>query len=208
MKLIKITNGTYGHRPGGSEFTKTKTANDEPFEVADAEAERLVAMKVAAYAEPVEAENHTDEDVCARFAESLSSYIDSADDVSAAIISAFELLAQAAADAGVELPVESVATPEGGENGEGEGVNSSEQENGAEGAENNEQPDNEDSDVDIPAYNAEMSVAALKEIFRDCGLTYKVSMSRADMVAALDEYFADDDDGESPPDLGTEEPVT
>jgi len=204
MKRIKIINGTYGHRPEGSKSTHPKTANDGPFEVNDSEAERLVAMGVAAHSGTVEVESRTDEDAYAKLEESLLGYIEGADDVSVAVTSAFELLAQAAIDAGVELPVNGVATSAGNGNGEGSGVNSSGQENGAEGA------DYDDGDgADIPEYNAEMSVADLKQIMEDCGLTYKAGMNRAYMVAALDEHFAStDDDGETPPALGTEEPVT
>jgi len=49
MKLIKIKNGTYGHRP--EPFTvELKTAGDPPFEVSDSEADRLVTLGVAAIA--------------------------------------------------------------------------------------------------------------------------------------------------------------
>jgi len=170
-------------------------------------------MKVAAYAEEVAVESPTDEDAFAKLAESLLGYIDGTDDVPAAVASAFELLAQAANDAGVELPVNGVATPDGGADARGLSVAPPEQKSGTEGEENDESPavdddDNvEDEDEGIPKYNAETSFADLKQIMKDCGLTYKVGMSRVDVVAALDEYFADEDDGEVPPALGTEEPV-
>lgn len=43
--LIHITNGIYGHYEG--EWLKPKSRSDPPFEVDDAEAERLVALGVA-----------------------------------------------------------------------------------------------------------------------------------------------------------------
>lgn len=45
MKLIHITNGTYGYRKDG--FLDPKTNSDPPFEVDDTEAERLAALGVA-----------------------------------------------------------------------------------------------------------------------------------------------------------------
>lgn len=41
----------------------------------------------------------------------------------------------------------------------------------------------------IPEYNASMSAAKLREIGKDCGLTFKVGMSKADMVSELDAFF-------------------
>ena len=46
MKQIKIINGTYGFRPNPP-AVEPKTPDDAPFFVEDAEADRLVAMKVA-----------------------------------------------------------------------------------------------------------------------------------------------------------------
>lgn len=46
MKQIKIINGTYGFRPNPP-AVEPKTPDDEPFFVEDAEADRLVALKVA-----------------------------------------------------------------------------------------------------------------------------------------------------------------
>jgi len=70
---------------------------------------------------------------------------------------------------------------------------------------------------DIPSYSVEMKSTELREIMSDYGIPYKVGMSKADMVAALDEYFkeesGEDSDGgsegdeEAPPDLEAEEPV-
>lgn len=56
----------------------------------------------------------------------------------------------------------------------------------------------------IPAYSADMKVAELREIGAMCGLTFKVGMSKAEMVAELDDYIEAhtvegvevDDDGE------------
>ena len=70
---------------------------------------------------------------------------------------------------------------------------------------------------EIPSYSVDMKSTELREIMSDYGIPYKVGMSKADMVAALDEYFkeesGEDSDGgsegdeEAPPDLGAEEPV-
>lgn len=60
-----------------------------------------------------------------------------------------------------------------------------------------------------PAYSVDMKAAELRAIMELCGLTYKVGMTKADMVAALDEYYRDadgEDDGEDPPDLSPEAP--
>lgn len=46
MKQIKIINGTYGFRPQ-PHIVEPKTAEDAPFSVDDAEADRLVSLKVA-----------------------------------------------------------------------------------------------------------------------------------------------------------------
>lgn len=47
--LIKITKGTYGHWDG--KMVVAKTAKDEPFELDDEKAKRLVDLGVAIYAE-------------------------------------------------------------------------------------------------------------------------------------------------------------
>lgn len=60
-----------------------------------------------------------------------------------------------------------------------------------------------------PEYSTKMKVAELREIMDDCGISFRVGMSKADMVEALDEYFEDDleDDLDEMPDLLPEEPV-
>lgn len=58
--------------------------------------------------------------------------------------------------------------------------------------------------VGIPVYSAEMSAKELREIGKLCGLTFPATMSKADMVAALDKHIEEntvegvtiDDDGE------------
>jgi hypothetical protein len=59
--LIKIIKGTYGHQlpvvPGGKKTIVAKTSKDEPFEVSDAQAQRLIRLEVAvAYGEVQEEE--------------------------------------------------------------------------------------------------------------------------------------------------------
>lgn len=49
MKLIRIINGTYGHRPEGSRYILPVKAGDPPIRVADDKAERLVENKIAEY---------------------------------------------------------------------------------------------------------------------------------------------------------------
>ena len=51
MKLVKIINGTYGHRPTGSAYVLPVAAGGQPISVTDEEAERLVNLGVAAYVE-------------------------------------------------------------------------------------------------------------------------------------------------------------
>lgn len=43
--------------------------------------------------------------------------------------------------------------------------------------------------VGIPEYSTENTAAELREIGKLCGLTFKVGMSKADMVAALDAHI-------------------
>lgn len=54
MKKIKIINGTYGFRPE-PHVIEPKTADDAPFLVEDAEADRLVSLGVAAIVDEVAA---------------------------------------------------------------------------------------------------------------------------------------------------------
>lgn len=62
-----------------------------------------------------------------------------------------------------------------------------------------------------PEYNTAMKANELKEIMSEYQLPFKVGMSKADMVAALDDYFADEVDDEEGademPDLDVEDPV-
>ncbi len=92
-----------------------------------------------------------------------------------------------------------VATGIGEANGQGTSNNPPDNEAGSIGSENAQ---------DIPEYSVDMKAAELREIMEDCGLQYKVGMSKADMVAALDAYFGDEvEDEDTPPDLGAEDPV-
>lgn len=51
MSLIKIINGTFGYRPAGSRSIEPKQAGDPPFDVDEKQAQRLVALGVAALVE-------------------------------------------------------------------------------------------------------------------------------------------------------------
>lgn len=62
--------------------------------------------------------------------------------------------------------------------------------------------------LEIPEYNTDMKAAELREIMDDCGITFRVGMTKADMVKALDEYFEGDiEDSGDMPDLTVEDPV-
>lgn len=56
------------------------------------------------------------------------------------------------------------------------------------------------------AYSVDMTAAELRAIMEANGLTAKPRMTKREMVDALDEFFAEDDD-EAPPDLSAEAPV-
>ena len=61
---------------------------------------------------------------------------------------------------------------------------------------------------DKPQYSIDMKASELRELLEECGLIYRVGMSKADMVAALDCYFEEEtEDNESPPNIGAEDPV-
>ncbi|MEN6437026.1 MAG: hypothetical protein ABFD97_00415 [Syntrophobacter sp.] len=151
MKVIKIINGTYGHRPAGSRGIEPKQACDAPFEIEDDKAERLVSRGIAVYVgEPT-----------------------------APIV-----IAETEDAKGVATGQESsTAPPPGG--------NTSDTENAPKAQ-----------------YSIDMKAVELREILEQCGLVYKVGMTKAAMVAALDEYFEEEaDDDEQPPALGAAEPV-
>lgn len=59
MKLIRIVNGTYGHKPHGSRFIIPTTAGDPPIMVSDEKAHNLVERGIAQYV----AEEHPVPDV-------------------------------------------------------------------------------------------------------------------------------------------------
>jgi hypothetical protein len=56
MKRIRIINGTYGHRSTGG-VVEPKQAGDQPFEVSDVEASRLVDLKIAVIIDSAANEN-------------------------------------------------------------------------------------------------------------------------------------------------------
>lgn len=150
MRSIKIINGVYGYRPADSKFIEPKHAGDPPFEVEDTQAEHLVAIKVAVYADP-------------------------------------------------ESVVKEVATGTEDDGKKTPGVNMVSTENGSQGKE---------TPPETPKYNIDMKAAELREILESCQLPFKVGMSKADMVAALDAYFEDEvEDEDAPPALGAEDPI-
>lgn len=165
MKRIRIINTIYGHRPAGSKYVQPKRAGDPPFEVEDAEAERLVAMGVAAYAdiEPVATPPKQEEDD------------ETGDD-----------------------------TPEGDT---GANVEETSDPDDAEIPDGTE--DDAGEDEEKPHYDVEMKMPEIRELMEQHGLPYKVGMTKAEMVAALDDYFDGEvEDAEEPPELDAEGPVT
>ena len=54
--------------------------------------------------------------------------------------------------------------------------------------------------IPIPEYSIENTAKELREIGKICGLTFKVGMSKANMVAALDEFFEEHLEDEDPDD--------
>lgn len=212
MKRIKIIHGTYGHRDGGNGVLRPKTVNDAPFEVTDDEAKRLVEMQVAVLADPVSGTACEDDTT---LVDTMLQFVCAAEDKGEAFRLIYQLMEHTASLVDVQLP-DFIAPAAGDVNGGQVGDNPPEGENAAEGKETAVDDSEEDTteleviDVvyEVPAYNAEMSIAELKEIMEQCGLTYKVGMSRAKMVAALDAYCATAEDAEELPELQTEEPVT
>lgn len=65
--------------------------------------------------------------------------------------------------------------------------------------------------IGIPEYSVDMKATELREIGKQHGLTFKVGMSKDDMVAALDKYFAEnvteDEDGDPAPAFDAAEAV-
>jgi len=65
----------------------------------------------------------------------------------------------------------------------------------------------------IPEYSEDMKATELREIGKQCGLNFKVGMSKKEMVAALDAHFEtnmvdeEDEDGEPAPEFDATEAV-
>jgi hypothetical protein len=64
----------------------------------------------------------------------------------------------------------------------------------------------------VKPYDSDTKADELRALMKECGLTAKIGMTKADMIAALDECFAekesdDDGEGEAPPDINPEAPV-
>ncbi len=98
-------------------------------------------------------------------------------------------------------PEKPVATPPNGRNGTETDITPLNQNDGSEGA---------GDEQEKVAYSVDMKASELRDMMEKFGLVYKVGMTKADMVAALDEYFSGEEveDGEAPPNLTAEEPVT
>ncbi len=178
MKIIKIINTVYGHRPAGSKYIQPKRAGDPPFEVEDGEAERLVSMGVAVYvdAEPVATPVSGDE----------------------------------GQGTGEDVPKGENGTG-GQENAEGAGDPDGSEDSGDTEVEDGEADglDDEDSDSEEkPEYSLDMKFDDLRDLMKTCGLTYKVGMTKVDIVKMLDEYYGNGaEDNEALPDFNAEGPV-
>lgn len=62
--------------------------------------------------------------------------------------------------------------------------------------------------IGIPEYSVDMKATELREIGKLCGLTFKVGMSKAEMVAALDAHIEENMvDGEDIPDFPDDAPA-
>lgn len=74
-----------------------------------------------------------------------------------------------------------------------------------------EMPPLPEEETEIPEYSVDMKATELREIGAKSGLTFKVGMSKVDMVAALDkhfeEYTVEDEDGEPAPAFDATEAV-
>lgn len=159
MKNVIITSGTYGYKPDGAKHVTPKSRADDPFPLPDAEADRLVALKVAEYVDDIISET------------------DASD----------------------------VATGTEGENGGEDGGNTSESDDGAEG----EEKDTPHLDADDLM---EMTRADMDKLAIDMGAdptTVKKAKNKAEVAAIIASIEVEPvDDGEEPPDLGTEDPKT
>lgn len=64
-------------------------------------------------------------------------------------------------------------------------------------------------EITKPEYDTNMKAAELREIMEECQLSFKVGMSKADMVAVLDAYFDDEEeyDEDELPDISAEDPI-
>ena len=126
MAKIVITNGTYGYRPEEASIPEPKVAGDLPFEVSDEEAERLIGLKVAKYAE------------------------------------------------------EAVATAQKATAGASTGSGVSKEEN---------QDKAGSTAVGVP-YSAGSKATELRTLMKELGLPINFGMTKEQMIAALDDYYA------------------
>ena len=54
-----------------------------------------------------------------------------------------------------------------------------------------------ETDGEKPAYDESMKAGDLRDLGKKFGLTFKVGMSKAEMIAALDEFFAESEEPEA-----------
>ncbi len=127
MREVKIIQGTYGYRENG--ILDPKDRFSAPFPLDDAEAERIVSLGIAEYA-----------------------------------------------DSGVATSPVSVSDNETGEYS----------------AEETEAQEGDFSALEKSEYSTASTVAELRMIAKEIGVSFKVGMTKEDMVAALDAHFEED----------------
>lgn len=95
------------------------------------------------------------------------------------------------------LGIKGVATGVGAGIGNGEGEYTPVENDGVEDGEG------------APSYDVGMKANELRGLMEECGLVYKVGMTKAHMVATLNKHFRGEgvEDGEAPPALTAEEPI-
>ena len=114
-----------------------------------------------------------------------------------------------------DAPVEAVATlVEDTDEGEG-GSNTSEDEEGAEGKDDDESGKDDDGTgendgpPEHPTYSVDDKPEVLRALLKLCGLSAPVGTTKAAMVEALDAYYkGGESDNEPPPELSPGGPVT
>lgn len=147
MSLVKMISGIYGLPSGG--LIARKDRQSEPFEVSQAEAERIVGLGIAAYA-----------DISVSDTDNNAQINENPQNLSA---------------------VGCVETTEGNYTPEDKTPSQSE---------------NEGNFDEKPDFDENSPAPFLRSLGKQLGLTFPVGTTKAEMVAELNRYYADDDDKE------------